>query len=130
MKAWGLTLCTKNPKWKSDTVTAVVVPSWIDSGDVVKMSVLLDLGASPDARCKRETTPLHIALLAGRDAAVAVLVDAKADTSLENPRDGSPLCLAATLENVKATRLLLKGKAYINARSGHRQARAGYGAAQ
>ena len=38
MKAWGLTLCTKDHKWKSDTVTAVVVPSWIDSGDVVKIA--------------------------------------------------------------------------------------------
>lgn len=38
VKAWGLTLCTKHPKWKSDTVTAVVVPSWLDSGDIVKIA--------------------------------------------------------------------------------------------
>jgi aspartate aminotransferase-like enzyme len=34
----GLTLCTKEHKWKSDTVTAVVVPSWLDSGEVVKIA--------------------------------------------------------------------------------------------
>ncbi|XP_024359502.1 serine--glyoxylate aminotransferase [Physcomitrium patens] len=38
VRAWGLTLCTKDPKWKSDTVTAVVVPSWINSNDIVKIA--------------------------------------------------------------------------------------------
>lgn len=38
VKAWGLTLCTKKPEWKSDTVTAVVVPPWIDSNDIVKIA--------------------------------------------------------------------------------------------
>lgn len=38
MKAWGLTLCTKDPKWKSDTVTAVVVPSWLNSDNIVKIA--------------------------------------------------------------------------------------------
>jgi alanine-glyoxylate transaminase/serine-glyoxylate transaminase/serine-pyruvate transaminase len=38
VKAWGLTLCTQDPKWKSDTVTAVVVPSWINSNDIVKIA--------------------------------------------------------------------------------------------
>ena len=38
VRAWGLTLCTKKPEWKSDTVTAVVVPSWIDSNEIVKIA--------------------------------------------------------------------------------------------
>lgn len=38
VEAWGLKLCTKRPEWKSDTVTAVEVPSWLDSGDIVKIA--------------------------------------------------------------------------------------------
>jgi alanine-glyoxylate transaminase/serine-glyoxylate transaminase/serine-pyruvate transaminase len=34
--AWGLQLCAKEPKWYSDTVSAVVVPDGIDSAQVVK----------------------------------------------------------------------------------------------
>jgi len=34
--AWGLKLCAKAPKWHSDTVSAILVPDGIDSGDVVK----------------------------------------------------------------------------------------------
>lgn len=34
--AWGLKLCAKEPKWHSDTVSAIVVPEGIDSADVVK----------------------------------------------------------------------------------------------
>ncbi|BBN07046.1 alanine-glyoxylate transaminase / serine-glyoxylate transaminase / serine-pyruvate transaminase [Marchantia polymorpha subsp. ruderalis] len=38
VKAWGLKLCTTNPMWYSDTVTSVLVPQHIDSGDVVKLA--------------------------------------------------------------------------------------------
>ncbi|OBQ74838.1 aminotransferase class V-fold PLP-dependent enzyme [Mesorhizobium erdmanii] len=34
--AWGLKLCARAPKWHSDTVSAILVPDGIDSGDVVK----------------------------------------------------------------------------------------------
>jgi alanine-glyoxylate transaminase / serine-glyoxylate transaminase / serine-pyruvate transaminase len=34
--AWGLTLCAKEPKWESDTVTAVCVPKGFNSDDVVR----------------------------------------------------------------------------------------------
>lgn len=34
--AWGLRLCAKEPKWQSDTVSAVVVPAGFDGNDVVK----------------------------------------------------------------------------------------------
>ncbi|MER9762004.1 aminotransferase class V-fold PLP-dependent enzyme [Mesorhizobium sp. M0138] len=33
---WGLKLCAKAPKWHSDTVSAILVPDGVDSGDVVK----------------------------------------------------------------------------------------------
>ena len=34
--AWGLKLCAKEPKWHSDTVSAILVPEGIDSAQVVK----------------------------------------------------------------------------------------------
>jgi alanine-glyoxylate transaminase/serine-glyoxylate transaminase/serine-pyruvate transaminase len=34
--AWGLTLCAKQPKWHSDTVSAICVPKEFNSDDVVK----------------------------------------------------------------------------------------------
>ncbi len=34
--AWGLKLCAKEPKWYSDTVSAVLVPEGIDSNTIVK----------------------------------------------------------------------------------------------
>ena len=34
--AWGLKLCAKEPKWHSDTVTAICVPTGFNSDDVVK----------------------------------------------------------------------------------------------
>jgi alanine-glyoxylate transaminase/serine-glyoxylate transaminase/serine-pyruvate transaminase len=38
VQAWGLKICTQKPEWHSDTVTAVVVPPHIDSGNVVKIA--------------------------------------------------------------------------------------------
>jgi alanine-glyoxylate transaminase/serine-glyoxylate transaminase/serine-pyruvate transaminase len=34
--AWGLSLCAKEPKWHSNTVTAICVPKGFNSDDVVK----------------------------------------------------------------------------------------------
>ncbi len=34
--AWGLKLCAKEPKWYSDTVSAIMVPDGFDSANVVK----------------------------------------------------------------------------------------------
>lgn len=36
--AWGLRLCAKEPKWYSDTVSAVCVPDGFDANDVVKVA--------------------------------------------------------------------------------------------
>jgi alanine-glyoxylate transaminase / serine-glyoxylate transaminase / serine-pyruvate transaminase len=36
VQAWGLKNCTQKEEWNSDTVTAVVVPPYVDSGEVVK----------------------------------------------------------------------------------------------
>ena len=36
VSAWGLKLCAKEPKWQSDTVSAIYVPEGIDSANVVK----------------------------------------------------------------------------------------------
>ncbi|KAM7465361.1 hypothetical protein LguiB_012923 [Lonicera macranthoides] len=36
IEAWGLKNCTQKEEWFSDTVTAVVVPSYIDSSEIVR----------------------------------------------------------------------------------------------
>jgi alanine-glyoxylate transaminase/serine-glyoxylate transaminase/serine-pyruvate transaminase len=36
--AWGLRLCAKEPKWHSDTVSAIYVPEGYDAGNVVKLA--------------------------------------------------------------------------------------------
>ncbi|KAK9107341.1 hypothetical protein Syun_023352 [Stephania yunnanensis] len=36
VEAWGLKNCTQKEEWFSDTVTAVVVPSYIDSSEIVR----------------------------------------------------------------------------------------------
>ncbi|MCO5573655.1 hypothetical protein L7F22_027427 [Adiantum nelumboides] len=38
VEAWGLKNCTQRPEWFSDTVTAVMVPSYIDSTQVVRQA--------------------------------------------------------------------------------------------
>jgi alanine-glyoxylate transaminase / serine-glyoxylate transaminase / serine-pyruvate transaminase len=46
--AWGLTLCAKEPKWYSDTVSAIVVPKNFNGDDVIKVAYhryRLSLGA-------------------------------------------------------------------------------------
>ena len=37
--AWGLKLCAKEPKWQSDTVSAVQVPDGIDANNVLKTAI-------------------------------------------------------------------------------------------
>ena len=34
--AWGLKLCAKEPKWQSDTVSAIMVPEGVDAVNVLK----------------------------------------------------------------------------------------------
>ena len=34
--AWGLSLCAKEPRWHSDTVSAIYLPEGFDSGEFVK----------------------------------------------------------------------------------------------
>ena len=38
--AWGLRLCAKEPKWQSDTVSAIYVPEGFNGNDVVKVAYL------------------------------------------------------------------------------------------
>ena len=37
VKAWGLSLCAKEEKWESDTVSAIVVPATVDARDVIRI---------------------------------------------------------------------------------------------
>jgi alanine-glyoxylate transaminase / serine-glyoxylate transaminase / serine-pyruvate transaminase len=36
--AWGLSLCSKDPKWNSDTVSAIMVPTGINGADVIDIA--------------------------------------------------------------------------------------------
>ena len=36
VSAWGLKLCAKEPKWNSDTVSAICLPDGFDSGELLK----------------------------------------------------------------------------------------------
>ncbi len=36
LEGWGLKLCARDPKWYSDTVSAVMMPAGFDGGDVIR----------------------------------------------------------------------------------------------
>ncbi|HEY7879157.1 MAG TPA: aminotransferase class V-fold PLP-dependent enzyme [Gemmatimonadaceae bacterium] len=38
VRAWGLALCAKEPRWQSDTVSAVMVPAGINGADVIDIA--------------------------------------------------------------------------------------------
>jgi alanine-glyoxylate transaminase / serine-glyoxylate transaminase / serine-pyruvate transaminase len=38
VEAWGLELCARSPKWNSDTVTAIMVPSGINAAEVIDVA--------------------------------------------------------------------------------------------
>jgi alanine-glyoxylate transaminase/serine-glyoxylate transaminase/serine-pyruvate transaminase len=38
VKAWGLELCAKKPKWNSDTVTAIMVPAGFNGAEVIDIA--------------------------------------------------------------------------------------------
>ena len=38
VKAWGLELCAKEPKWNSDTVSAIMVPEGFNGADVIDVA--------------------------------------------------------------------------------------------
>lgn len=38
VRAWGLSLCAREPKWESDTVTAIMVPPGINGADVIDIA--------------------------------------------------------------------------------------------
>ncbi len=38
IKAWGLELCARQPKWHSDTVSAIMVPAGINGADVIDIA--------------------------------------------------------------------------------------------
>jgi alanine-glyoxylate transaminase/serine-glyoxylate transaminase/serine-pyruvate transaminase len=38
VKAWGLELCARAPKWNSDTVSAIMVPSGINAAEIIDIA--------------------------------------------------------------------------------------------
>ena len=37
-KAWGLELCARSPKWNSDTVSAIMVPSGVNAAEIIDIA--------------------------------------------------------------------------------------------
>ena len=37
VRAWGLEICAKEPRWESDTVTAIMVPEAVDAREVIRI---------------------------------------------------------------------------------------------
>ena len=50
--AWGLKTCAKEPKWNSDTVTAIVVPEGVDAAKIIKHAYVAT--TSPSAQACRK----------------------------------------------------------------------------
>jgi alanine-glyoxylate transaminase/serine-glyoxylate transaminase/serine-pyruvate transaminase len=38
VKAWGLELCAREPRWNSDTVTAIMVPPGVNGAEVIDVA--------------------------------------------------------------------------------------------
>ena len=55
VQAWGLKLCAKEPKWHSDTVSAILVPQGFNGADVIdrayrRYNLALGAGSDPSRR--------------------------------------------------------------------------------
>ena len=55
VQAWGLKLCAKEPKWHSDTVSAILVPQGFNGADVIdrayrRYNLALGAGLTPSRR--------------------------------------------------------------------------------
>src|ERR1700674_1242681 len=38
VRAWGLRLCAKTPKWYSNTVSAIMIPEGVDAAEVIDVA--------------------------------------------------------------------------------------------
>lgn len=80
-------------------------------GDLPYTTFLLQKGADPNIRDRRNNTPLLIAVETGNAALVPLLVAGRANPNLANASGVTPLILATQLRNAEAVRLLLAAKA-------------------
>ncbi|XP_054722498.1 ankyrin repeat and protein kinase domain-containing protein 1-like [Uloborus diversus] len=87
-------------------------------GDTERIRGLLDGGLDTRARDVRGNTPLHLALLSGKEAAAELLVDADCLTHVEDENRFTPLHLAAWRGYVNVVRMLLAGGAKASAKDG------------
>ena len=93
------------------------------AGDVDQIKAILAKGASVNQRDPQGKTPLYIAAEQGKAGAVALLLDAKADTSMGVRRaqqDWTPLIAAAHEGHAEVVQLLLTKAAKIAAEEKHK----------
>lgn len=80
-------------------------------GDLPYTTFLLQKGADPNIRDRRNNTPLLIAVETGNASLVPLLIAGRANPNLANASGVTPLILATQLRNAEAVRLLLAAKA-------------------
>src|SRR5215468_7428486 len=85
------------------------------SGDIRQIRLLLDKGASPNARDAAGNTPLMLAAVYGDVQAVRLLLDRGAEVNATNAAGATPLLRAA--HNFEKTRALVDAGAEVNVRS-------------
>lgn len=80
-------------------------------GDLSYTTFLLQKGADPNIRDRRNNTPLLIAVETGNAPLIPLLIAGRANANLANASGVTPLILATQLRNAEAVRLLLAAKA-------------------
>jgi ankyrin repeat protein/uncharacterized protein YceK len=85
--------------------------------DPALTELLLDRGASVDARSERAMTPLHVAAGRGRTPVAALLIARGADVDARDHRGATPLHVAASQGHLAVARVLVSHGADIDARS-------------
>lgn len=80
-------------------------------GDMTYLRYLLQMGADPNLRDAKGTTPLLLAVTEGKGDMIPVLIDAKANPNLGNSSGETPLIRAVQRRDVAMVRALLAGGA-------------------
>ncbi len=85
--------------------------------DPAVAELLVDRGASVDARTERQETPLHVAAYEGRAAVATLLIARGADVDASGHRGATPLHVAAGQGQLAVARVLVDHRADVNART-------------
>ncbi|XP_060759667.1 ankyrin repeat and SOCS box protein 13a.1 [Neoarius graeffei] len=83
-------------------------------GQVEKLQILVDTGASVNAATVDNITPLHEACIQDHPECVQVLLNADAQVDVRTIHGSTPLCHACAAGSVESVRLLLEHGASVN----------------